>query len=243
VKTKIAIPTNDQRVRPAMLSAICLAAMLAAGLPAAPVLAQEMMELTVPAFEYSLGRFKYKAPSADGWRQMANIQNSLSLVYAEQKGPESIETVFGAVLESHDIPPENKVESAAALAELSRTQMAENRKAELVGISPIEAVPSIDNLYTYRLLVHSPLEGQPDVYEVYYVGMAPDGTQYVVIQCITKTDDYGNQLYFQQFYGSLASLKYTGADASPAKPAETSPAKPAEAAPAKPAESSKPAAP
>jgi len=234
VMTTISIPTNRRRVRRAMLSALCVAAMSAGGLSAVPVFAQEMMELTVPASEYTLGRFKYKAPSADGWRQMANVQNSLSLVYAEQKGPESIETLFGAVLESHDVPPENKIESAAALAELSRTQMAEKRKPELVGISAIEAVPSIDNLSTYRLLVHSPLQGQPDVYEVYYVGMAPDGTQYIVIQCITKTDDYGTQLYFQQFYGSLASLKYTGDGAAPAKPAE--------APSAKPAETSKPAA-
>lgn len=203
--THPARPSNIVRFN--VLGACLLAAMLATSV--LPARAQDMMQLDVPKAEYTLGGFKYSAPKADGWRQIANAQSTLSLVYAQRKSEETIETSFGATLEVHDIPADAKVESAAALAELSRTQMAEGRKADLVGLSPIEAVPSVENLYTYRLLVHSPIKGDPDVYEVYYVAMSPDSKQYVVVQCITKTQEYGNELYFQQFYGSLASLKYT----------------------------------
>ncbi len=192
-----------------------------------PASAQEYMQLNTPAAEYTLGRFKYKAPQTDGWRQMANIQTSLSLVYALQPEPDKIDTVFGVVMEAHDIPPEATVEGAAALAAASANQMAEARKDALVARSPIEAVPGIEHTYTYRLLVHSPVEGQPDGYEIYYVMMAPDKSQYLVIQCIAKNQDYGNQLYFTEFFGSLASLRYEAAGAATkpdaAKPAAEAP--------------------
>lgn len=191
-----------------------LAAALWLSVLATSASAQGMMQLDSPKQEYSLGGFRYRPPMVDGWRQVANVQSSLSLVYVERKSEETIETIFGVVFEAHDIPAETKVESAAALADLSRKQMAEARKDDLAGLSPIEAVSSIDNLYTYRLLVHSPIKGDPDVYEVYYVLMAPDSKQYVVVQGITKTQDYAAQIYFTQFYGSLASLKYAGGTAA-----------------------------
>jgi hypothetical protein len=130
------------------------------------------------------------------------------------------------------------VKDAAALAALSANQMAEARKDDLVARSPIEAVPTLDNIYTYRLLVHAPVKDQPDAYEVYYVALAPDKTEYVVIQCITKTPDYANELYFTELYASLATLKYQGG-ADAAKPADAA-AKPADAA-AKPADQAAPA--
>ena len=189
--------------------------------------AQEMLQLTVPAPEYTLGNFRYKSPQADGWRQMANNQIVLSLVYAQQKSaedPDSLDILFGVTMEVSDIPESIDVEGAAALADLSRKQMAEARKDDIVGVSAIEAVPGVDNMFTYRLLVHAPVKEMPDAYEVYYVLLSADKKQYLVIQCITKAQDYGDQLYFMQFYGSLASFQ-TGGDA--AKPAEAPAEKPA----------------
>lgn len=187
--------------------AAVLAALMLTG-SSKPCEAQGMMQLTVPSKEYTLGRFHYTPPQVDGWRQLANVTDSFSMVYAEQTGEDAIETRFGVAIEVHEIPGGTQIESAAALANLSKKQMAEARGADLVALSPVEAVPSIENLYTYRLLVRSPIEGQPDAYEVYYVAMAPDKTQYLVAQCITKTQDYGNEIYFNQFYGSLASIRY-----------------------------------
>lgn len=186
-----------------------------------PAFAQDFMQLDVVAPEYTLGSFKYQAPKTDGWRQMANVQSSLSLVYAQQPEPDKIETVFGVAMEAHEIPEGVVIESAAALAATSANQMAEARKADLVARSPVEAVPSIPNLYTYRLLVHAPVAGAPDGYEIYYVMLAPDKKQYLVIQCIAKVQDYGDQIYFQQFYGSLASLRYeAGSGKAAASPVE-----------------------
>jgi len=192
---------------------------------AVPAVAQEMMQLNAPMAEYKLGHFKYQAPQVDGWRQIANIQDTLSLVYIEQKPEDQkLDTRFGVAMESHAIPPGTVVEGAAALAELSRRQMVEARKADLVGMSAIQPIASIENLYTYRLLVHSPIKGDPDVYEVYYVIMSPDKKEYIVVQCMTKSQDYESQLYFQQFYGTLASLKYVPAvDGASAAGSDTKP--------------------
>jgi hypothetical protein len=229
--------------------ALALAAFgVIAPVTAPPAAAQDVTELTVPAPEYTLGRFKYQAPRTDGWRQMANVRQSLSLVYATQPAPDKIDTLFGVAMEAHDIPPNVQVPEAAALAETSRKQMAEARKADVKGMSVIEAVPSIENMYTYRFLVKSPIEGQPDGYEVYYVLMAPDKSQYLVAQCIAKEQNYGDQIYFNEFYGSLATLRYvppgtpTG-DAPKPDAAKPDAAKPDAAKPeaAKPAEPSKPA--
>jgi hypothetical protein len=182
-----------------------------------------MMQLDVIAPEYTLRGFKYKAPATDGWRQMANVTGSLSIVYVVQPDPEKIETIFGVAMEAHEIPADVQVEGAAALAVTSANQMAEARKADLVARSPVEAVPSIPNLYTYRLLVRAPVAGAPDGYEIYYVMLSPDKKQYLVIQCIAKVQDYGNQIYFTEFYGSLASLRYEPDGAKPETPKADAP--------------------
>jgi hypothetical protein len=224
-------PTRTDWSKLAAAFAIVTTILGGSGAPAS--LADDTMQLNVPAPEYTLGRFKYNAPRTDGWRQLANVKDTLSLVYANQPEPDKIETVFGVAIEVHEIPPGTDVKDAAALTALSANQMAEARKEDLVARSPIEAVPTLDNIYTYRLLVHAPVKDQPDAYEVYYVALAPDKSQYVVIQCITKTPDYANELYFTELYGSLATLKYQGG-ADAAKPADAA-AKPADAA-AKPAD-------
>ncbi len=188
-----------------------------------PAASQEVMKLVVPSQkEYTLGRFRYQPPSSDGWRQIANNVSTLSLVYALQKNEDQIETLFGVAVEVHEIPENVHVESAAALADLSRKQFAEQRKEDLVALSGIEAVPGVENLYTYRLLVKTPVEGKPPAYEVYYVMTAPDKSQYLVIQCITKTQDYDKDLYFTELYGSLASLKYVPEQGT-AEPEKTAP--------------------
>lgn len=226
----------------ALLSAVSLFAVLGSAMVAR---AQGMLQLDPVAPEYTLGRFKYAAPKTDGWRQIANVRDTLSLVYAESSEEGKIVTRFGVVMEVADIPPEQTVPDAAFLAQLSRNQMAEQRKADIVALSPIEAVPSIENLYTYRFLVRAPENLGYNAYEVYYVAMAPDKTQYVVVQCITKNETYANEVFFNEFYASLVSLKYGGSAA--ATPPAADPAKPADAAkpaaePAKPADAAKPAA-
>ena len=202
------------------LSTIAAVAALLATLamPARPAGAQEMLQLVVPQPEYTLGGFKYRPPQADGWRQMSLSPETLSLVYAERKSEsdESINTHFGAAFEAHKIPDGVKVESPKQLAELSRTQISAAREADLVKAEDVQQVASNPDLYWYRLLVHSPIKGDPDGYEVYYVLTSPDRKQYLVIQGITKAQDYQNQVWFTQFYGSLATLKYDAAAAAAA---------------------------
>lgn len=229
----------DRRIEVrALVSAVSLLAVVGSAVVAR---AQGMLQLDPVASEYTLGRFKYAAPKTDGWRQIANARDTLSLVYAESSEEGKIETRFGVVMEVADIPPEQSISDASFLAQLSRNQMAEQRKADIVALSPIEPVPSIENLYTYRFLVRAPENLGYNAYEVYYVAMAPDKTQYVVVQCITKNETYANEVFFNEFYASLASLKYGGGAAATPPAAAPEPAKPADAAkpaaqPAKPAD-------
>jgi hypothetical protein len=227
----------------AVMSAVSLLAVLGSGVLGSALVAQAqgMLQLDPITTDYTLGRFKYAAPRTDGWRQIANARDSLSLVYVESAEEGKVETRFGVVMEVADIPPEQSIPDAAFLAQLSRNQMAEQRKADIVALSPIEPVPSIENLYTYRFLVRAPENLGYNAYEVYYVAMAPDKTQYVVVQCITKNETYANEIYFNEFYASLPSLKYGGAAA--ASPPAGSASPPASAAePAKPADAAEPAA-
>jgi hypothetical protein len=214
------VATTTRGSRAAFRFCAALAAAFALAAPtAAP--AQDMMQLNVPAAEYSLGRFKYVPPKVDGWRQIANMKDALSLVYAEQLPDEKIETKFGVAFEAHDIPEENRaaISGAAQLAEMSRAQITEQRKADVVSQDPITQVGNNPNLFTYRLLVHSLMQGEPDTYEVYYVMIAPDKAQYLVVQCITKTPNYQNEVYWAQFFGSLTSLRYDPNAAPTAEPA------------------------
>lgn len=190
-----------------MACAIAVAAGVFAVL-AASAHAQGTAQLDPVAKSYTLGRFAYEAPLADGWRQLANAKDSLQLVYAEQLEDNKINTRCHVVLEIHELPADSGVPGVAELAEVGRRQMGDRVKAEMAAISPVAAVPGVENIYTYRFLLHGPPEMGSDYYQVYYVALAPDKTQYVVIQLNTKDMDYENQIYFQQFYATLARLKY-----------------------------------
>ncbi|HYC54239.1 MAG TPA: hypothetical protein VEL28_04800 [Candidatus Binatia bacterium] len=207
--------------------------------------AQPMLQLDPIPPKYTLGRFEYEPPRADGWRQIANSTQSLQLVYVEQMpGSDEINTKFGVVMEAHDIPAGTQIPTPHYLAELSRTQQAEQRKSDITGVSPILLVPGTTNIYTYRFLAKTP-EGasEPEAYEVFYVTMAPDESQYLVIQCITKEKTYENQVYFTQFYATLPSIKHLGKTAADAAPAgEAKPAAPV-AVPGAPAPATPPAPP
>ncbi|HYB97867.1 MAG TPA: hypothetical protein VEC57_01920 [Candidatus Limnocylindrales bacterium] len=209
-------PSDRKLLVPASVIA---AAALWLGLAPDHALAQGLLQLDPIPPEYTLGRFQYTPPRHDGWRQIANSTQSLQLVYVEQTpGSDQINTKFGVVMEAHDIPAGTQIPSPSWLAELSRKQQADARKDEITGVSPILLVPGTTNIYTYRFLAKTPPgAAEPDAYEVYYVTMSPDEKQYLVVQCITKEKTYENQLYFQQFYATLSSIRYQ-ADAAGAAP-------------------------
>ncbi len=188
---------------------LCTAAIvLAAATSSGSALAEDMAQLDPLAKSYTLGRFHYEGPDADGWRQVANATDSLQLVYAEQLEENKINNRCYIVMEVHDLPAEAGSPAASDLAERGRRQRTEGVKEQLAALSPIAAVPGVDNTYTYRFLLHGPPELGADYYEVYYVMLAADKSQYVIMQVNTRDLDYENQLYFQQFYATLAKLKY-----------------------------------
>jgi len=173
--------------------------------------AQDMAQYDPLAKSYTLGRFQYKGPDADGWRQIANETANLQLVYVEQLEGGKFNTRCHVIFESADVPAAFGSPSAAALADASRREQRDKLKDQVAGASPVAAVPGAENVYTYRFLLHGPPELGSDYYQVYYVALAPDKSQYVVVQLNVLDQDYENQLYFQQFYGTLPNLKYQAA--------------------------------
>lgn len=234
--TRIPVPATRGKGPRRLLAAV--AAIVIPAL-AASAFAQGMMQLVAIAPEYKLGHFRYEAPRVDGWRQDANAVGALSLIYAEQGQEGAINIRFGLVAESAAIPPDAGVKDAATLAETSRRQMEAQRKPDILEVFPPEPVPSVENLYHYRFRVRTPSPENPTAYELYYVLMAPDRSEYVVMQGITRTEQYKDELYYMQFYGSLASLKWQAGDAAtpsgsaaPAAPAASAPSAPAATPPA-----------
>ncbi|MBI5506926.1 MAG: hypothetical protein HY899_19235 [Deltaproteobacteria bacterium] len=201
---------------------------LAAGPSVAPAFAQDMAQLDPLAKNYTLGGFRYEGPDADGWRQVANAADSLQLVYVEQLEEGKFNTRCHVIIEIDNVAPEFGKPEAAGLAEAGRRQQMEKAKDKLAAVSPIAAVPGVVDTYTYRFLVHGPADLGKDFYQVYYVVLSPDKSQYVVMQVNVLDQDYENQLYFQQFYATLAKLKYqTPAGDGGAKDAASDAGKPA----------------
>lgn len=214
------------------LAAAGAAIAFVAMMPGATAHAQGTAQLDPVAKTYTLGRFKYEAPQFDGWRQIANAPDTLQLVYAEQMEGNQINTRCHVVLEVYDLPAESRPPGVAELAEAGRKQLGAKVKDQMVAASLTAPVPGVENVSTYRFLLHGPPEMGSDYYQVYYVALAPDKSQYVVMQVNTKDTDYENQMYFQQFYATLARLKYEAPAGAAAASPSAAAAVPGGAAPA-----------
>ena len=166
--------------------------------------------------KYQLGDFAYKAPNSDGWRQVTTAENMFILVYAEQMAEEQINTRAQVNAEAHRIP-----DGAADgrdtlwLTEQGQAQQVKERGENLVAFSKITPVGSNADVLSYSLVTKS---GGGDMFETFYVMMAPTKMSYLVVKVTTKDIDFRTQPYFSQLEASLASLQH-----EPQKPASPPP--------------------
>lgn len=169
--------------------------------------AQQVLQLLVPPSTYNLSGFTYEPPQVDGWRQTSLDPAGVEMIYAETKDGESVDTRCHVVARAFPIPSPEAVEGLAQLAEASRQQQYDKRRDEVIGLSP--SVPLADSgLYTYSFVVKSPVNEEERGYEDYYVTMAPDKSEYLIMQLVTRDEDFRDQLYFNYLLGSLASLRH-----------------------------------
>jgi hypothetical protein len=191
--------------------------LLAAVVVPLTALAQGGISMYAPiAPKYQLGEFVYKAPTADGWRQVTTAENMFILVYAEQIDEGQINTRVQVNAETYKIP-----EGAADgrdtlwLTEQGQAQQVKERGENLVAFSKITPVGSNADVLSYSLVTKS---GGVDIFETFYVMLAPDKESYLVAKVTTKDIDFRTQPYFSQLEASLASLEH-----EPQKPASPPP--------------------
>jgi hypothetical protein len=159
------------------------------------------------AERYQIGEFTYEAPKADGWRQVTSGDTSFVLVYAETVDTEKINTRAQVNAEAFAIPAgAAEGHDTLWLTEQGQAQQVKERGDKLVAFSKITPLGSNADVMSYSLVTK---DSGVELYETFYVMLAPNKTSYIVAKITTKDTDFRNQPYFGQVEASLASLRHS----------------------------------
>jgi hypothetical protein len=133
------------------------------------------------------------------------------LVYAESVADGQLNTRIQIVAESHEIPEESRefVEDSKWLARQSYGQQRIEREDRIVAFSPIEAVGDSD-LSKFTIVTSAP-DGS-DLFESFYVKLAPDHSSYLIAKMTTIESDFLEQDYLKQLEDSLAGIRVDSAE-------------------------------
>ena len=188
-------------------------------LPTPTAIAQGMARLMPLQSSYTIGRFQYEPPQGDGWAHVASSHSVFRFIYAEQLGAEAILTRTEIVIESFDIPDPALVADARTLTQLSLNQQAKEREANLVAYSPIESLATEPAVHAFTLVTKT---GDKEVFESFFVALAPDKSQYLVGKMTTNEKDFLEAPYYAPLRTSMSALRFEAeASEDPAeKPAE-----------------------
>ncbi len=177
--------------------------------PAAAV-AQGLTVYNIVSPEYRLGSFRVHPPTGDGWRQVANSSTVLRLVYAETldggTDQATIHTRADIVAESFAIEDPSLVPNGLRLTLNGQTQMMEQRGDALLGYTRIDKVEAGVETHAYTL--KSKIEGEKNRYETFFVSLAPDRSEYMVVKFTVDEEDYAKESFFKDFLESYKSLGY-----------------------------------
>ncbi len=197
---------------------VALVAVIVLSWPAArSVAAAAEQVLRPPSPSYRVGGFVYGAPTGAGWRELSASPTTVELVYVEMVSAKKLNSRAHVVVEASKVPEGARVEGGEALARTSLEQQAAARADSLVAKSAVSPVPGDSGFYSYT--ISSKLKGV-DLIEVFYVLLAADRSEYVVVKLATRDADYQTTPYYTDIYASLASFHVpsVGADARPAVP-------------------------
>jgi len=176
---------------------------------------------------YALLGFVFAPPKVDGWRELASQPDAVRIVYAEQIENSQINTRADVTIQVFPIDEPAKVPDAATLTRLSMNQRVEEKKnetgTEILAMSYPQAL--VGDVPTFEYQLNLKIAGE-EVFEDYFVALAPDKSQYLAAKLVTKDKDFRELPYFKPLQDSMTQLTFANAAAPP--PA-ASPA-PAEAA-------------
>ncbi len=181
---------------------------------------QSPLMLLPLAASYQLGGFYYEAPLLDGWRQVGLGPESLELVYAEQVPPDSINTRCYVTIRAFPVSDPGLVSDAESLAQVSLRQQLEKRRDRLIGYSPVRRVPGEADIYAFSIISKNTLassgqDQEKQLTEVFWVNLAADKSEYLVLHLSSQEADVPTQIYFDHLYGSLASLRHSSSRQAP----------------------------
>ncbi|MFP6625875.1 MAG: hypothetical protein VCA74_02280 [Deltaproteobacteria bacterium] len=191
---------------------LALAALVAVScLPAVavPAFGQEgVLMMTAPLAEYSLGGFTYSPPSGEGWRQLPmEGADAVRFVFAERVGEGSINMRMELLVQSFPITDAATVNDVASLAEKSRSQQVAYHKDQALKASQVAEVPGTGGIVAYTLSLKV---DDMEVSQRFFVALAPDKSQYWVGRVASQEKNFASTPFYAEFYGSLASLKFSG---------------------------------
>ena len=168
--------------------------------------AQEFSVYSPVQSEYRVGSFRLQPPSGDGWRQVANDATVLRFVYAEVLDSGAIHTRADIVAEAFPIPSPDLVSNALRLTLNGQKQQMEQHGDALLGYTRVEKVDAKIETHGYTLKLR--LTELEQRYESYFVTLAPDKSEYLVVKFIADEEDYAKQPFFKQFVASFAKMSY-----------------------------------
>jgi hypothetical protein len=194
---------------------------------------------------YKLLGFVYAPPKGDGWRELAAQPDAVRIVYAEQLDTTQINTRVDFTAQSFLVDDPAKLADALTLTQLSMNQRLEEKKqetgTEVLAISRPQALVGEVPMFEYEL--RTKVNGE-EMFEDYFVALAPDKSQYLAAKMVTSDKDFRNLPWFKPLQDSMTGLKFPPAapldkpssNGSTSAAATTSPPspKPADTAPAPP---------
>lgn len=165
---------------------------------------------------YQIGEFSYEGPKTDGWRQVTSGETSFILVYAETIDEEKINTRAQVNAEAFAIPAgAAQSHDTLWLTEQGQAQQVKERGDKLVAFSKIAPIESNKDVLSYSLVTK---DGGVELYETFYVMLAPTKASYLVAKITTKDTDFRTQPYFGQIEASFASLRHAPLSKDAASP-------------------------
>jgi hypothetical protein len=175
---------------------------------AAPAWPQAVSVLNPLARQYEFKSFVFTPPSTDGWREMASAPDAARLVYAERIDEEAINTRADFTAQSFDIDDPSQAPDPFTLARISLAQRVEEKGEALVALSQVQPVQGELGVHEYALVIKV---GEDDIFEHYFVALAPDKSEYLAAKLITKDSTYREEPYFRPLYEAVGSMKFKGA--------------------------------
>jgi len=180
------------------------------------VASQGVTVYNIVAEEYRIGNFRIHPPRGDGWRQIGDSHPVLRMVYAESlddgSANKTILTRADIVAQAFAVSNPDVIPNGLRLTLNGQTQMMEQRGDSLVGYSRIEKIETGVETHKYTLKIKL---GETKIRsETYFVSLAPDRSEYLVIKVTIDEEDSEQLPFYNEFLDSFKTLSFPQAQSA-----------------------------